>query len=101
MFLLFGWIDPVTLITALGSFTVFAYYIHISEHVSWPIRFTMLGQAVVIAGKTHWDYTAFHLMNPAPYLSGAIMFLGGLILLVKALRLFEQFQGLEWRLEQK
>jgi len=80
-FLLFGWIDPVTLITALGSFTVFAYYIHISEHVSWPIRFTMLGQAVVIAGKTHWDYTAFHLMNPAPYLSGAIMFLGGLILL--------------------
>lgn len=84
MFLLFGWIDPVTLITAIGSLTVFAYYIHISEAVSWPIRFTMLGQAVVIAGKTHWDYTAFHVMELAPYLSGAIMFLGGLILLASS-----------------
>ena len=84
LFFLIGWIDPVTLIAGIGSFTVFAYYIHISERVSWPIRFTMLGQSVVIAGKTHWDYTAFKLMEPAPFISGAIMFLGGIIILISA-----------------
>jgi len=90
MFLLFGWIDPITVITGLGSVTVFAYYIHISERVSWPIRFTMLGQLVVIAGKTTWDFTAFYLLEPAPFISGAIMFLGGLILLASTFKIHSE-----------
>lgn len=90
MFVLLGWIDPITLIAGIGSFTVFAYYIHISERVSWPIRFTMLGQSVVIAGKTMWDFTAFYLLEPAPFISGAIMFLGGLILLASTFKIHSE-----------
>ena len=79
-----SWITPITWLVTLASVTMFSFYIYKVERVSWPIRFTMLGQFVCLAGKTIWDYTAFKLYNPQPMITALVMGTGGLILIISS-----------------
>lgn len=84
------WIQPLTWMIGIGCTAIFAYYIHITESVDTHIWVTMLGQFVVIAGKTVADYSIFARNDTTPLLGGVIMFLGGIILLATTFKTYSE-----------
>lgn len=76
------WVQTSTWLILFASLFAFSYYFYVSEEVSPCIRLAILGQSVVIAGKTHADYTFFHSNTALPMIAVIFISIGGIILLV-------------------